>query len=186
MVVAVRCNQLTLFLFHVLNFPQRHLYGNPVTLTDRNSGTMVSRFSVGIPSGSQETSPKATSAVTGSMPLRGRFSIRPHTNIRPPPQQQRFPRFGTGAADGPPVRQTDREEEIASRALASHAQPFCNVQHITMSSISPKFIPLIIKDIRFSNLLDPAYSATKRPFCPISSQVQQMPFFRTSDYQEFL
>lgn len=40
------------------------------------------------------------------------------------PQRQRFPRFGAGAADG-------REEEIASRVLASQAQPFCNVQHIT-------------------------------------------------------
>ena len=58
--------------------------------------------------------------------------------------------------------------------------------HFAMSSISPKFIPLIIKDIRFDNLLDPAYFATKRPFCPISSQVQQMPFFRAFDYQAFL
>ena len=58
--------------------------------------------------------------------------------------------------------------------------------HFAMSSISPKFIPLIIKDIRFSNLLDPAYSATKRPFSPISSQVQQMSFFRVSYYQVFL
>ena len=33
-------------------------------------------------------------------PLRGRFSIRPHTTIRPPPQRQRFPRCSTGAADG--------------------------------------------------------------------------------------
>ena len=40
------------------------------------------------------------------------------------PQRQRFPRSGAGAADG-------REEEIASRALAPQAQPFCNVQHIT-------------------------------------------------------
>ena len=40
------------------------------------------------------------------------------------PQRQRFPRSGAGAADG-------REEEIASRVLAPHAQPFCNVQHIT-------------------------------------------------------
>ena len=55
--------------------------------------------------------------------------------------------------------------------------------HFAMSSISPKFIPLIIKDIRFDNLLDPAYFATKRPFCPISSQVQQMSFFKASDYQ---
>ena len=51
--------------------------------------------------------------------------------------------------------------------------------HFAMSSISPKIIPLIIKDIRSDNLLDPAYSATKRPFCPISSQVQQMPFFQS-------
>ena len=48
--------------------------------------------------------------------------------------------------------------------------------HFAMSSISPKFISLIIKDIHFKNLLDPAYFATKRPFCPISSQVQQMFF----------
>ena len=40
------------------------------------------------------------------------------------PQRQHFPRFGAGAADG-------REEEIVSRVLASQAQPFCNVQHIT-------------------------------------------------------
>ena len=40
------------------------------------------------------------------------------------PQRQRFPRSGAGAADG-------HEEEIASRALAPHAQLFCNVQHIT-------------------------------------------------------
>ena len=33
--------------------------------------------------------------------------------------------------------------------------------YFAMSSISPKLIPLIIKDIRFDNLLDPAYSATK-------------------------
>ena len=58
--------------------------------------------------------------------------------------------------------------------------------HFAMSSISPKFIPLIIKDIRFSNLLDPAYFATKRPSSPISSQVQQMSFSRASDYQAFL
>ena len=58
--------------------------------------------------------------------------------------------------------------------------------HFAMSSISPKIIPLIIKDIRFSNLLDPAYFAAKRPFCPISSQVQQMSFFRVSYYQVFL
>ena len=58
--------------------------------------------------------------------------------------------------------------------------------YFAMSSISPKFIPLIIKDIRFSNLLDPAYFAAKRPFCPISSQVQQMSFFRVSYYQAFL
>ena len=58
--------------------------------------------------------------------------------------------------------------------------------HFATSSISPKFIQLIIKDIRFSNLLDPAYSATKRPSSPISSQVQQMSFFRAFDYQAFL
>ena len=58
--------------------------------------------------------------------------------------------------------------------------------HFAMSSISPKFISLIIKDIRFSNLLDPAYFATKRPSSPISSQVQQMPFLIVSDYQVFL
>ena len=58
--------------------------------------------------------------------------------------------------------------------------------HFAMSSISPKFIPLIIKDIRFSNLLDPAYFATKRPSSPISSQVQQMSFLRAFDYQAFL
>ena len=58
--------------------------------------------------------------------------------------------------------------------------------HFAMSSISPKFIPLIIKDIRFSNLLDPAYFATKRPSSPISSQVQQMSFPRAFDYQAFL
>ena len=40
------------------------------------------------------------------------------------PQRQHFPRFSAGAADG-------REEEIVSRVLASQAQPFCNVQHIT-------------------------------------------------------
>ena len=40
------------------------------------------------------------------------------------PQRQHLPRSGAGAADG-------REEEIASRVLASQAQPFCNVQHIT-------------------------------------------------------
>ena len=32
-------------------------------------------------------------------PLRGRFPIRPHTTIRPPPQRQHFPRSGAGAAD---------------------------------------------------------------------------------------
>ena len=58
--------------------------------------------------------------------------------------------------------------------------------HFAMSSISPKFIPLIIKDIRFSNLLDPAYSATKRPYSHISSQVQQIHFPKASDYQAFL
>ena len=31
-------------------------------------------------------------------PLRGRFSVRPHTTIRPPPQRQRFPRFSAVAA----------------------------------------------------------------------------------------
>ena len=40
------------------------------------------------------------------------------------PQRQHLPRSDAGAADG-------REEEIASRVLASQAQPFCNVQHIT-------------------------------------------------------
>ena len=58
--------------------------------------------------------------------------------------------------------------------------------YFAISSISPKFIQLIIKDIRFDNLPDPAYSATKRPFCPISSRVQQMSFFRAFDYQAFL
>ena len=38
---------------------------------------------------------------------------------------------GSVSRNSVPVRQTDREEEIASRVLASHAQPFCNVQHIT-------------------------------------------------------
>ena len=33
-------------------------------------------------------------------PLCGRFPIRTHTTIRPPPQRQRFPRFSAGAADG--------------------------------------------------------------------------------------
>ena len=74
------------------------------------------------------------------------------------PQRQHFPRFGAGAGRS----------------------------HFAMSSISPKFIPLIIKDIRFGNLLDPAYFATKRPFCPISSQVQQTSFPRAPDYQVFL
>ena len=83
-------------------------------------------------------------------PLRSRFSIRTHATIRPPPQRQRFPRFSAGTADG-------REEEIASRHLRLMRSYFA------MSSISPKFILLIIKDIHFSNLPDPAYSATKRP-----------------------
>jgi len=60
-----------------------------------------------------------------------RFSVSPSSRCSKAvlrsgriPQRQHFPRFGAGAADG-------REEEIASRALAPQAQPFCNVQHIT-------------------------------------------------------
>ena len=58
--------------------------------------------------------------------------------------------------------------------------------HFAMSSMSPKFISFIIKDIRFNNLPDPADFATKRPFSPVSSQVQHVSFFRVSDYQVFL
>ena len=58
--------------------------------------------------------------------------------------------------------------------------------HFAMSSMSPKFISFIIKDIRFNNLPNPADFATKRPFSPISSQVQHVSFFRVSDYQVFL
>ena len=58
--------------------------------------------------------------------------------------------------------------------------------HFAMSNMSPKFISFIIKDIRFNNLPDPADIAAKRPFSPISSQVQHVSFFRVSDYQVFL
>ena len=58
--------------------------------------------------------------------------------------------------------------------------------HFAMSNMLPKFISFIIKDIRFNNLPDPADIAAKRPFSPISSQVQHVSFFRVSDYQVFL
>ena len=48
--------------------------------------------------------------------------------------------------------------------------------HFAMSSISPKFIPLIIKDIRFDNLLDQAYFATKRPSAPYLHKSSRCPF----------
>ena len=87
---------------------------------------------------------------------------------------------GSVSRDPVPVRQT----VMRRRSRPGHLR--LRRSHFAMSSISPKFIPLIIKDIRFSNLLDPAYSATKRPFSPISSQVQQIHFPRASDYQAFL
>lgn len=46
--------------------------------------------------------------------------------------------------------------------------------HFALSSMQPEFIALIVSYIHFSNLLDPAYFATKRPFylrssrCPFS------------------
>ena len=58
-------------------------------------------------------------------PLRGRFPIRSHTTSG-------HHRNGSIFRDSVPVQQTvGHGEEIASRALAPHAQPFCNVQHIT-------------------------------------------------------
>jgi len=49
----------------------------------------------------------------------------------PTPPSGHHHRNGSISRDSVPLRQTGREEEIASRALASQAQPFCNVQHIT-------------------------------------------------------
>ena len=60
------------------------------------------------------------------------------------------------------------------------------LSHFAMSSISSKFISLIINSIRFDNLLDLVYFAAKRPFSTIYSHVQQMSFLRVSDYQAFL
>ena len=48
-------------------------------------------------------------------------------------------------------------------SLAYHAQPFCNVQDISQIHL------VYYKKIRFNNLPDPAYFATKWPFSPISS-----------------
>ena len=139
-------------------------------------------------------------------PLRGRFSIRTHATIRPPPQRQHFPcRCGrtfpcrpvltvfqggftvgqdSATAAFPSIRCRCGRRVVGRRSRPGHLR--LRRSHFAMSSISPKFISLIIKDIHFKNLLDPAYFATKRPFCPISSQVQQMSFSRTSDYQAFL
>ena len=67
-----------------------------------------------------------------SVPVRSCVSLppRPHGVPRRLYGQAGF-HNGSVSRDPVPVRQTGREEEIASRALASHAQPFCNVQHIT-------------------------------------------------------
>ena len=80
----------------------------------------------------------------------------------------------TATAAFPAIRCRCGRRVVRRRSRPGHLR--LRRSHFAMSSISPKFFPLIIKDIRFSNLLDPAYSATKRPFCPISSQVQQMFF----------
>ena len=87
------------------------------------------------------------------------------------PQRQRFQGFG-------PVWQT-----IVRRSRLRHLRLMCS--HFAMSNLSPKFISFIIRDIRFNNLPDPTDFATKRPFSPVSSQVQQMSFPRISDYQAF-
>ena len=55
-----------------------------------------------------------------------------------------------------------------------------------MSSTQFKSISLIFKYIHLTILLDTAYSATKPPFSPTSTQVQQTPFSITPDYQAFL
>ena len=89
----------------------------------------------------------------------------------------------TTTAAFPAIRCQCGRRAVRRRSRPGHLR--LRRSHFAMSSISPKFIPLIIKDIRFDNLLDPAYFATKRPFCPISSQVQQMSFFRVSYYQVF-
>ena len=90
----------------------------------------------------------------------------------------------TATAAIPAIRCRYGRRAVRRRSRLGHLRLMRS--HFAMSSISPKFISLIIKDIRFDNLLDPAYFATKRPFCPISSQVQQMSFSRAPDYQIFL
>lgn len=70
---------------------------------------------------------------TGGMPVAGvavRFPAAPSSRCSKAvllsgkiPQRQHFLRFGADVGGG-------REDEIASRALAPHMQPFCNVQHI--------------------------------------------------------
>ncbi len=58
------------------------------------------------------------------------LSPRLHSVLRRLYGQAGF-RNGSVSRDPVPLRQTvGRKEEIASRVLASHAQPFCNVQHI--------------------------------------------------------
>ena len=49
-------------------------------------------------------------------PLRGRFSIRIYTTIRPPPQRQRFPRSGTGVAVRFPAAPSSRRSKAALRS----------------------------------------------------------------------
>ena len=90
----------------------------------------------------------------------------------------------TATAAFPAIRCRCGRRTVRRRSRPGHLRLMRS--HFAMPSISPKFISLIIKDIRFGNLLDPAYFATKRPSSPISSQVQQMPFLIVSDYQVFL
>ena len=62
-------------------------------------------------------------------------------------------RNGSVSRDPVPVRQTGREEEIASRALASHAQPFCNVQQMSFSEymIIRYFCKRALLDVRYTS-----------------------------------
>jgi hypothetical protein len=142
-------------------------------------------------------------------PLRGRFSIRTPRHHPAATATAAFPaiqcRCGrtfpcrsvltvfqggftvgqdSATAAFPSIRCRCGRRVVGRRSRPGHLR--LRRSHFAMSSISLKFISLIIKDIHFKNLLDPAYFATKRPFCPISSQVQQMSFSRTSDYQAFL
>ena len=76
-------------------------------------------------------------------PLRGRFSIRTHATIRPPPQRQHFPTTATAAF--PAIQCRCGRRVVGRRSRPGHLR--LRRSHFAMSSILPKFISLIIKDI---------------------------------------